>query len=62
MAFSVRKNVEELLAELPSEGDVNCIYGVRALCTIMLYIIHKVGAIGYTPYSNKIVFTEVTVI
>jgi hypothetical protein len=46
---------------LPAEGDINCIYGVRAVCTIALYLAHKVISLAFSPYSNRVVLTEVTV-
>jgi hypothetical protein len=61
MAFSVRKNVDELLADLPADGDINCIYGVRAVCTIALYLAHIVITLMFSPYSNRVVLTEVTI-
>jgi hypothetical protein len=60
MAFSVRKNTRELLAGLPAEGDINCIYGVRALCTVALYLAHKVITLASSPYFNRVKLTEVT--
>jgi hypothetical protein len=60
MAFSVRKNVAHLLSDLPAEGDINCIYGVRALCTIALYLAHKVITFAFSPYFNRVKLTEVT--
>ncbi|PNF21731.1 hypothetical protein B7P43_G10364 [Cryptotermes secundus] len=60
MAFSVHKNMRELLAELPAEGDINCIYGVRALCTMTVYLTHKVIAVAFSPYSNRVELTEVS--
>jgi hypothetical protein len=60
MAFSVRKNMRELLAELPAEGDINCVYGIRALCTIALYLAHKVITFAFSPYSNRVKFAEVS--
>jgi hypothetical protein len=61
MAFSVRKNVDELLADVPADGDITCIYGVRAVCTIALYLAHKVITLAFSPYSNRVVLTEVTI-
>ncbi|XP_069696138.1 nose resistant to fluoxetine protein 6-like [Periplaneta americana] len=60
MAFSIRKNLDELLAELPAEGDINCIYGIRAICTIALYLAHKVITLALSPYSNRVTLTEVS--
>jgi hypothetical protein len=59
MAFSVRKNLRELLAGLPAEGDINCIYGVRALCTIALYLAHKVIILASSPHFNRVKLIEV---
>jgi len=59
MAFSLRKNIRELLADLPAEGDIHCVYGVRALCTTALYVAHKVITLAFSPYSNRVALTEV---
>ena len=59
MAFSLRKNIRDLLADLPEEGDIHCVYGVRALCTIALYVAHKVITLAFSPYSNRLALTEV---
>jgi hypothetical protein len=60
MAFSLRKNISELLVDLPAEGDINCIHGVRALCTVALYLAHKVITLAFSPYSNRVALTEVS--
>jgi hypothetical protein len=60
MAFSLRKNIRELMADLPAEGDINCIYGVRALCTTAIYVTHIVFILGFIPYSNRVALTEVS--
>jgi hypothetical protein len=59
MAFSLRKNAKELLAGLPAEGDINCIYGLRALCTVALYLTHKVIMLAFSQYFNRVKLTEV---
>jgi hypothetical protein len=59
MAFSLRKNIRELMADLPAEGDINCIYGVRALCATAIYVGHIVFALAFSPYSNRVALTEV---
>ena len=59
MAFSLRKNIKQLLVDLPAEGDINCIHGVRAVCTIALYLAHKVITLAFSPYSNRVALTEV---
>lgn len=60
MAFSIRKSIRELFAGLPAEGDINCIYGIRALCTIALYLAHKVITLAFSPYFNRVKLTEVS--
>jgi len=60
MAFSLRKNIRDLLADLPAEGDIHCVYGVRALCTAALYVAHKVITLAFSPYSNRVALTEVS--
>lgn len=60
MAFSLRKNMRELLADLPTEGDIHCVHGVRALCTAALYVAHKVITLAFSPYSNRVALTEVS--
>ncbi|XP_066998898.2 nose resistant to fluoxetine protein 6 [Anabrus simplex] len=58
MAFSFRKNVATLLEDLPADGDINCIYGIRALGTIALYVAHKIITLALVPYSNRIELTQ----
>jgi hypothetical protein len=60
VAFSLRKNARELLTDLPVEGDINCIHGVRALCTIAVYLLHRTLTLGFIPYSNRVELTEVS--
>ncbi|KAJ9593682.1 hypothetical protein L9F63_014777, partial [Diploptera punctata] len=60
MAFSIHKNIDELTADLPDEGDINCIYGIRAIGTALLYLAHKVIMLCLSPYSNRVELTEVS--
>lgn len=59
LAFSIHKNIAELTADLPAEGDINCIYGIRAIGTVLLYLAHKVIMLCLTPYANRVNLTEV---
>jgi hypothetical protein len=62
MAFSLRKNIRVLMADLPAEGDINCIYGVRALCATAIYLFHTGIPLLFTPYSNRVAFSEVSIL
>lgn len=59
MAFSIHKNFAELTADLPAEGDINCIYGIRAIGTAILFMAHRVIVLGFSPYFNRVDLTEV---
>ncbi|PSN54851.1 hypothetical protein C0J52_12407 [Blattella germanica] len=60
MAFSIKKNIDELTADLPAEGDINCIHGIRAIFTAALYLAHKVIMLCLSPYTNRVSLTEVS--
>nr|CAD7449506.1 unnamed protein product [Timema bartmani] len=58
MAFSIKKTLSELLRVEPGDGDIQCINGIRSLCTVFLYVGHKVLSMAFMPYSNRINFTQ----
>nr|CAD7459823.1 unnamed protein product [Timema tahoe] len=58
MAFSIKKTLSELLRVEPGDGDIQCINGIRSLCTVFLYVGHKVLSMALMPYSNRINFTQ----
>nr|CAD7401224.1 unnamed protein product [Timema cristinae] len=59
MAFSIKKTLPELLSVEKGDGDIKCIHGIRALATVALYVAHKVLALAFLPYSNRIKLTQV---
>ncbi|CAH0393445.1 unnamed protein product [Bemisia tabaci] len=50
-AFSLQRNFKSLLQS--KNEDLPCINGIRALCTIMLYLAHKMIILCMTPYNNR---------
>nr|CAD7402723.1 unnamed protein product [Timema cristinae] len=54
MAFSIKKTLSELLRVEQGDGDIKCINGIRALCTLALYVAHKFMSMTLIPYSNRI--------
>nr|CAD7256296.1 unnamed protein product [Timema shepardi] len=60
MAFSIKKTLPELLSVEKGDGDIKCIHGVRALATVALYVAHKVLALAFLPYSNRIHLTQLS--
>nr|CAD7450139.1 unnamed protein product [Timema bartmani] len=59
MAFSIKKTLSELLRVEQGDGDLQCINGIRALCTMLLYVLHKFFSMAFMPYSNRINFAQV---
>lgn len=59
MSFSLRRTIKALLKEATDAADITCIYGIRALTTIVLYVAHQLITISRIPFSNRTFFTEV---
>lgn len=59
MSFSLRRTIKALLKEATDAADITCIYGIRALATIVLYVAHQLITISRIPFSNRISLTEV---
>lgn len=62
MSFSIKRSGEELLKNESSDGDIQCIHGIRAVTTLILYCAHKLLPIARTPFSNRTYLTEVVLI
>lgn len=60
LAFSLKQSVRKLFREGNAEGDIECIHGIRALCSIALYIAHKLIPLGMMPFTNRNFLTEVS--
>lgn len=60
MAFSLRRTASAFLQD--AKDEIPCIHGIRAICTILLYIAHKVIPLGHNLYSNRTYLTEVIII
>lgn len=58
MAFSLRRNWAALMADLPADGDIPCIHGIRALFSFSLYVAHKVITLALIPYVNRVELTK----
>jgi len=59
MSFSLRRTIKALLKEAMDAADITCIYGIRTLAMIIIYVGHRLMAIPRIPFSNRISFTEV---
>ncbi|KAL6256883.1 hypothetical protein P5V15_011818 [Pogonomyrmex californicus] len=59
MSFSLRRTIKALLKEATGAADITCIYGIRALATIVLYIAHQLITISRIPFSNRTSLTEI---
>lgn len=59
MSFSLRRTIKSLLKEATDAADITCIYGIRALTTIVLYVAHQLITISRMPFSNRTFLTEV---
>lgn len=62
MAFSLKRNVKKLFIEEESEDSIDCIHGIKSIFTVMLYFAHKTIPLALTPFSNRVVLTEVSYI
>nr|CAD7256295.1 unnamed protein product [Timema shepardi] len=60
MAFSIKKTLPELLSVKRGDGNIQCIHGIRTVCTVALYVLHKYMALLFIPYSNRIYFTQIS--
>ncbi|XP_013138507.1 PREDICTED: uncharacterized protein LOC106103317 [Papilio polytes] len=56
--FSLYRTVRKLVAPATSD-EISCIHGVRAIATIALLIAHKFLPVASTPYTNRLMITEV---
>ncbi|KYM86395.1 Nose resistant to fluoxetine protein 6 [Atta colombica] len=59
MSFSLRRTIKALLKEAMDAADITCIYGIRTLAMIILYVGHQLMIIPRIPFSNRISFTEI---
>ncbi|KYQ48477.1 Nose resistant to fluoxetine protein 6 [Trachymyrmex zeteki] len=59
MSFSLRRTIKALLKEATDAADITCIYGIRALATIVLYVAHQLITISRIPFSNRTSLTEI---
>ncbi|KAG5330489.1 NRF6 protein, partial [Acromyrmex heyeri] len=59
MSFSLRRTIKALLKEATDAADITCIYGIRTLAMIVLYVGHQLMTIPRIPFSNRISFTEI---
>ncbi|XP_077256393.1 uncharacterized protein LOC143894156 [Temnothorax americanus] len=59
MSFSLRRTIKDLLKEATDAADITCIYGIRALATIVLYVAHQLITISRIPFSNRTFLTEI---
>nr|CAD7459822.1 unnamed protein product [Timema tahoe] len=60
MAFSIKKTLPELLSVKRGDGNIQCLHGIRTVCTVALYVTHKYMAILLIPYSNRIYLAQIS--
>lgn len=51
--------MDKLLRAGNADGDIECIHGIKALCTLVLYVAHKLIPLGMLPFTNRTFLTEV---
>ncbi|XP_013161725.1 PREDICTED: nose resistant to fluoxetine protein 6-like isoform X2 [Papilio xuthus] len=56
--FSLYRTVRKLMAPATTD-EISCIHGVRAIATVALLIAHKFLPVASTPYTNRLMITEV---
>lgn len=59
MAFSIKKTAKMLFKFDDSDEIISCIYGLKGLSTILLFISLKFLTIGHLPFTNRAHLTEV---
>lgn len=60
MSFSLKRTTTAFFQN--SGDEIPCIHGIRAICTILLYVAHKVIPTGHSLYTNRILLTEVSIL
>ncbi|CAG2064720.1 unnamed protein product [Timema podura] len=60
MAFSIKKTLPELLSVKRGDGNIQCLHGIRTVCTVALYLTHKYMALMVIPYSNRIYLAQIS--
>lgn len=59
LAFSLRKNANQLLSTKRSPSDIEVVHGIRFVNAVMLLIAHKCMALMFAPYINRTHMSEV---
>lgn len=62
MAFSLRKNVNQLVSTRRSTHDIDVVHGIRFINAVMLLIAHKCMALMFVPYVNRTQMSEVSIL
>ncbi|XP_049765189.1 nose resistant to fluoxetine protein 6-like isoform X2 [Schistocerca cancellata] len=57
-SFSLYRTWAELIGALSPDRNIVCIFGLRALLAIVLYIEHAIIPLARTPYTNRVDFLE----
>ena len=59
LAFSLRRNVRSLLRTEVAHDDISCLHGLRAIFSLIIYLIHR-GVFGlFIPFVNRTELAEV---
>lgn len=59
LAFSLRKNVKQLVSMKRSTDDIEVLHGIRFVNAVMLLVAHKCMALMFVPYVNRTQMSEV---
>lgn len=59
LAFSLRKNFQQLVSMKRSTNDIEVLHGIRFINAFMLLIAHKCMALMFVPYVNRTQMSEV---
>jgi hypothetical protein len=59
LAFSLRRNAQDLLCTDAQDDDICCLHGLRAVFSLVIYLIHR-GVFGlFVPFVNRTELAQV---
>jgi hypothetical protein len=62
LAFSLKRNTIDLLKTDTAYDDINCLHGIRAVFSLIIYLIHR-GVFGlFVPFINRTELAEVKLV
>lgn len=60
MSFSIKRTVKQLFTFETDEQLIYCIYGLKGISLVFLFISFKFLTIGHMPFTNRTSLTEVS--